>query len=192
MRAGKNLPRPDGHFSSGEDGRQEQIENIHAIPARSALSAAEQPLRPPSLSRVSIAPAGRNCNRGLRASTGTSDGRRGARSAWESRRGIVLARQSRRSGAAEIASAWARTRTWNGLSPGEAEKVRSAFVLAQAMLDGRHGGMDYRTFSRRVSGDSKMLERLEGPVVRLLGASWIFRRTRSRARPCGRSDSKNS
>ena len=59
MRAGKNLPRPDGHFSSGEDGRQEQIENIHAIPARSALSAAEQPLRPPSLSRVSIAPIGK-------------------------------------------------------------------------------------------------------------------------------------
>jgi hypothetical protein len=70
--------------------------------------------------------------------------------------------------AEEIASAWTRARRWNGLSPGDAEKVRSAFMLAHAILDGRHAGMDYRTFSRRVSGDSKSLERLEGPIVRLL------------------------
>lgn len=68
-----------------------------------------------------------------------------------------------------VASTWARAKTWNGFSPGDAHKVRSAFVLAQAVLDGRHAGLDYRTFSRRLSGDSKALERLEGPVVRLLG-----------------------
>jgi hypothetical protein len=71
--------------------------------------------------------------------------------------------------ASQIASVWTRAKTWNGLCPDDAEKVRSAFILAQAILDGRHVGIDYRTFSRRVSGDSKTLERLEGPVVRLLG-----------------------
>ena len=35
-------------------------------------------------------------------------------------------------------------------------------------LDGKHLGMDYRTFSRRFTGDSKSLERLEGAVVRLI------------------------
>jgi len=81
-----------------------------------------------------------------------------------------LALHPRLSAAAEeIASAWTRARKWNGFSPGDAEKVRSAFVLAQAIIDGRHAGMDYRTFSRRVSGNSKSLERLEGSIVRLLG-----------------------
>jgi hypothetical protein len=42
-------------------------------------------------------------------------------------------------------------------------------VLAQAILDGKHVNVDYRTFSRRIVGDSKTLERLEGAVVRLLG-----------------------
>jgi len=48
-------------------------------------------------------------------------------------------------------------------------RVRDAFVLAQAILDGKHLNVDYRTFSRRTVGDSKALERLEGAVVRLLG-----------------------
>jgi hypothetical protein len=71
--------------------------------------------------------------------------------------------------ASQIASIWSRAKTWNGFSPGDADTVRSAFMLAQAILDVRHPGIDYRTFSRRVSGDSKTLERLEGPVVRLVG-----------------------
>ena len=71
--------------------------------------------------------------------------------------------------ASAIACGWARARTWNGFSPADAAKLRSAFVLAQAVLDGRHAETDYRTFSRRVSGDSKTLERVEGAVVRLLG-----------------------
>lgn len=69
----------------------------------------------------------------------------------------------------EIASVWARAKTWNGLSPSDADKLRSALVLTQAVFDGRHTGTDYRTFSRRTTGDSKTLERLEGAVVRLLG-----------------------
>jgi len=72
--------------------------------------------------------------------------------------------------ASQIASIWSRAKTCNGFSPGDADTVRIVFILAQAVLDGRHAGMDYRTFSRRVSGDSKTLERLEGPVVRLIAA----------------------
>jgi hypothetical protein len=68
----------------------------------------------------------------------------------------------------DIVSIWTRAKTWNGLAPRDAERVRNVFLLAQAILDGQHAGMDYRTFSRRIVGDSKTLERLEGPVVRLL------------------------
>jgi hypothetical protein len=71
--------------------------------------------------------------------------------------------------ASRIADTWRRARTWNGLGPEEDGKLRCAFVLAQAILDNRHIDLDYRTFSRRVAGDSKALERVEGTVVRLLG-----------------------
>jgi hypothetical protein len=67
-----------------------------------------------------------------------------------------------------MASAWASARRWNGFTPDDTDKVRDLVLLVQAILDERHAGMDYRTFSRRVSGESKILERLEGPVVRLL------------------------
>lgn len=68
----------------------------------------------------------------------------------------------------DMVSTWACAKSWKGFTPGDADKARNAFLLAQAILDGRHVGTDYRTFSRRVSGDSKILERLEGPVVKLL------------------------
>lgn len=69
---------------------------------------------------------------------------------------------------AEIASVWARGKSWNGFTSADAERVRSVLVLTQAILDGKHVGLDYRTFSRRFTGDSKILERLEGAVVRLV------------------------
>lgn len=70
--------------------------------------------------------------------------------------------------AAGVAAIWARAKTWAGLGVEDVEKVRSALLLAQAILDDRHVEVDYRTFSRRVTGDSKALERVEGAVVRLL------------------------
>jgi hypothetical protein len=70
--------------------------------------------------------------------------------------------------AAGISAAWSRAKSWNAFPPGEADRLRDAFVLAQAILDGKHLDVDYRTFSRRTVGDSKALERLEGAVVRLL------------------------
>jgi Uncharacterized protein conserved in bacteria C-term(DUF2220) len=70
--------------------------------------------------------------------------------------------------AAGISAGWSRAKTWNAFPPSEADRLRDAFVPAQAILDGKHLDVDYRTFSRRTVGDSKTLERLEGAVVRLL------------------------
>jgi hypothetical protein len=67
-----------------------------------------------------------------------------------------------------LRKAWAQGRSWQGFSLDDVDRLRPALIMAQAILEGRHRGVDYRTFSRRISGDSKALERLEGPVVRLL------------------------
>lgn len=71
--------------------------------------------------------------------------------------------------ASEVLSTWSRGKAWAGLFPANVEKLRIAFALAQGVLDGKHSGADYRTFSRRIAGDSKALERSEGIVARLLG-----------------------
>ncbi|MCS3893285.1 hypothetical protein M2171_002418 [Bradyrhizobium japonicum USDA 38] len=67
-----------------------------------------------------------------------------------------------------LRSAWSRGREWQGFSLADSDRLRPAFVMAKAIFQRRHVGLDYRTFSRRFAGDSKALERLEGPVVRLL------------------------
>lgn len=67
--------------------------------------------------------------------------------------------------------AWSRKRTWCNLGPDDVQAVRAAIVLAQAIVDGRHLGLDYRTFSRKITGNSKALERLEAAVLRLVGAA---------------------
>lgn len=67
--------------------------------------------------------------------------------------------------------AWARNRTWMKLGPDQAPALRIALELAQAIVEKRHLGLDYRTFSRREVSDSKALERLEGTVVKLLRAA---------------------
>lgn len=74
-------------------------------------------------------------------------------------------------GVASLVAAWSRGRTWQGFSLDEVDRVRPAFALAKAILEGRHQGVDYRTFSRRIAGDSKALEKLEGIVVRLIGST---------------------
>jgi hypothetical protein len=72
---------------------------------------------------------------------------------------------------ASLRKAWAQGRSWQGFSLDDVDRLRPALMMAQAILEGRHRGVDYRTFSRRISGDSKALERLEAVVVRLLGSS---------------------
>jgi Uncharacterized protein conserved in bacteria C-term(DUF2220) len=81
--------------------------------------------------------------------------------------GLVLD-QGLAEAAAGVAATWARAKAWAGFGVGDVDKIRGALVLAQAILDGRHVDVDYRTFSRRAAGDSKALERVEGAVVRLL------------------------
>jgi hypothetical protein len=72
---------------------------------------------------------------------------------------------------AAIRDAWSRGKDWQKLGMADVGRLRKALLLATAILDDRHKGLDYRTFSRRIAGDSKALERLEGAVVRLLGAA---------------------
>jgi Wadjet anti plasmid transformation system JetA-like protein len=72
---------------------------------------------------------------------------------------------------ASIRAQWERGRPWQGFSVADVERLRMALLLAKAILDDKQKGVDYRTFSRRMAGDSKALERLEGAVVRLLGAA---------------------
>ena len=69
--------------------------------------------------------------------------------------------------ASEVMSTWSRAKSWNGFPWDDVDRLRNGFMLAQGVLDGRHAGIDYRTFSRRVAGDSKALERTESAVVRL-------------------------
>jgi hypothetical protein len=66
--------------------------------------------------------------------------------------------------------AWSRNRTWIYLGIDDASSMRNAVILAQAIVDGRHVDLDYRTFSRRMVSDSKALERLEGAVLRMVRA----------------------
>lgn len=70
--------------------------------------------------------------------------------------------------------AWSRNRRWSGLVPGDTQGLRKAVLLAQAILNEKHRGLDYRTFSRRFAGGSKDLESLEPAVLRILsGASQV-------------------
>jgi hypothetical protein len=70
-----------------------------------------------------------------------------------------------------IRAVWDRGRSWQGFAAQDVERLRTALLLAKAVLERRHQGVDYRTFSRRIAGDSKALEKLEGAVVRLLSSA---------------------
>jgi len=70
-----------------------------------------------------------------------------------------------------IRAAWDKGRSWQGFAAQDADRLRTALLLAKAILEGRHRGVDYRTFSRRIAGDSKALEKLEAAVVRLLSSA---------------------
>jgi Uncharacterized protein conserved in bacteria C-term(DUF2220) len=72
---------------------------------------------------------------------------------------------------AAIRAAWSRAKAWQGLGAADVGRLRTALLLAKAILEDRHRGVDYRTFSRRIAGDSKALDKVEGAVIRLLGAA---------------------
>jgi hypothetical protein len=68
----------------------------------------------------------------------------------------------------EVLSRWSVGRKYRGLGCEQADELRTALQLAQALYRGEHKELDYRTFSRRQVGRSKALEELEGAVVQLL------------------------
>jgi hypothetical protein len=72
---------------------------------------------------------------------------------------------------AAIRSAWDRGEAWQRFAAQDADRLRPALVFAKAILEGRHRGVDYRTFSRKLVGDSKALDKVEGAVARLLSAA---------------------
>lgn len=49
----------------------------------------------------------------------------------------------------------------------EPEKLVNSIIATQSLLDGKHTGIDMRTFSRRVLRDSKAIEKLKGPIIKL-------------------------
>ncbi|WP_291713686.1 Wadjet anti-phage system protein JetD domain-containing protein [Bradyrhizobium sp.] len=72
---------------------------------------------------------------------------------------------------AAIRAAWDRGGAWQGFAAQDADRLRTALLLAKAILEGKHRGVDYRTFSRRIAGESKALEKVEGAVVRILASA---------------------
>jgi hypothetical protein len=72
----------------------------------------------------------------------------------------------------EVRRAWGRNVNALGLAPGETSRLALAVDLAEALLargdDGKASQLDFRSFSRAVTGDSKALERLAGTVRGLL------------------------
>jgi Uncharacterized protein conserved in bacteria N-term (DUF3322) len=72
---------------------------------------------------------------------------------------------------ASIRAQWERGRPWQGFAAADVDRLRTALMLASAILHDKHKGLDYRTFSSKFAGASKALERLEGAVVRLLGGA---------------------
>lgn len=70
-----------------------------------------------------------------------------------------------------IRDAWSRGKDWQKLGMADIGRLRKALLLAKAVLDDKHKGLDYRTFSRRTAGDSKALEKLEVVVIRLLSTA---------------------
>jgi len=71
---------------------------------------------------------------------------------------------------AALGEVWSRGRSWQGFAVQDVERLRTALLLAKGVLEGKHRGVDYRTYSRRIAGDSKALERVEGAVVRFLSS----------------------
>ncbi|CAL8969105.1 hypothetical protein RHODGE_RHODGE_03520 [Rhodoplanes serenus] len=85
--------------------------------------------------------------------------------------------------ASAIGDVWRKAKSWQNLEPEHARKLRTALVLAQTILEGKHLHADYRTFSRRITGDSKALERIENAVVKLVASAREMPELPPQARP---------
>ncbi|MFC4236483.1 Wadjet anti-phage system protein JetD domain-containing protein [Thalassospira xianhensis] len=70
----------------------------------------------------------------------------------------------------ELLSTWGRNKKWRGTyTSAEAEELVPAFLLAQAIVDGKHSNAsDMRSFSSNVAQDSKALENWKDLVYSLV------------------------
>lgn len=68
-----------------------------------------------------------------------------------------------------IKSNWSKGRSWHGIPVNDTATLTKLIRIANGIRQSIQGdGMDMRTFSRKVCGDSKALERNRGTVLRLL------------------------
>lgn len=70
----------------------------------------------------------------------------------------------------EIQNLWAKNRRWQKFTPADAAALLDIQKLAQAISSGQHENTDFRTFSSRIVGDSKKIERSEAAVLAYLRA----------------------
>jgi hypothetical protein len=73
----------------------------------------------------------------------------------------------------EIQSLWSKNRQWQKFTPANADALLDIQKLAQAISSGQHENKDFRTFSSRIVGDSKKVERSEAAVMAYLRANGI-------------------
>lgn len=71
----------------------------------------------------------------------------------------------------EIQSLWSRNRQWQKFTPANSDALLDIQKLAQAIHSGQHQNQDFRTFSSRIVGDSKKVERCEAAVLAYLRAN---------------------
>lgn len=71
----------------------------------------------------------------------------------------------------EIQNLWSRNRQWQKFTPANSDALLDIQKLAQAIQSGQHENQDFRTFSSRIVGDSKKVERSEAAVLAYLRAS---------------------
>jgi hypothetical protein len=70
----------------------------------------------------------------------------------------------------QIEALWSRNRQWQKITSANASDLLDVQKLAQAIRAGAHSNQDFRTFSSRIVGDSKKVERSEAAVVAYLQA----------------------
>jgi hypothetical protein len=68
----------------------------------------------------------------------------------------------------QIERLWATNRQWQKMTTANAVELLDIQKLAQAIRAGTHANLDFRTFSSRVVGDSKKVERSEAAVMAYL------------------------
>lgn len=69
----------------------------------------------------------------------------------------------------QIEASWSTNRLWQKLPRAATSALLDIQRIAQAIRAGIHADTDFRTFSARIVGDSKRVERLESAVIAYLG-----------------------